>query len=56
MEPHMAVGTCLLFDEFSDRLHELRAFEEFWAARPGWDFRLVGCDRILARVAFERTR
>ncbi len=56
MEPHMAIGTYLLFDEFSDRLHELRAFEEFWAARPGWEFRLAGCDRILARVAFERTR
>lgn len=55
-EPYMSVGTYLLFDEFSDRLHELRAFEEFWAARPGWRFRLVGCDRILARVAFERTR
>lgn len=56
MEPYMAVGTYLLFDEFSDRLHELRAFEEFWRARPEWGFRLVGCDRILARVAFERTR
>lgn len=56
MEPHMSVGTFLIFDEFADRNHELRAFEEFWAARPDWEFRLVGCDRILARVAFERIR
>lgn len=56
MEPHMSVGTYLLFDEFADRNHELRAFEEFWATHPEWGFRLVGCDRILARVAFERVR
>lgn len=56
LEPFMAVGTYLLFDEFSDRNHELRAFDEFWAAHPGWEFRLAGCDRILARVAFERVR
>jgi hypothetical protein len=56
MEPHMSVGTFLIFDEFADRNHELRAFEEFWAARPEWEFRLVGCDRILARVAFERIK
>lgn len=56
LEPYMSVGTYLLFDEFSDRNHELRAFDEFWAARPAWGFRLAGCDRILARVAFERVR
>ncbi|HEY8375658.1 MAG TPA: TylF/MycF/NovP-related O-methyltransferase [Nannocystis sp.] len=56
LAPHLSVGTYLLFDEFSDRNHELRAFDEFWAARPDWGFRLVGCDRILARVAFERVR
>lgn len=56
MAPYMSVGTYLLFDEFADRNHELRAFDEFWAARPDWRFRLAGCDRILARVAFERVR
>ncbi|MDC0718581.1 TylF/MycF/NovP-related O-methyltransferase [Nannocystis bainbridge] len=55
-EPHMSVGTYLIFDEFADRNHELRAFEEFWATHPEWGFRLVGCDSILARVAFERVR
>lgn len=56
LEAAIVPGTYLLFDEFSDRNHELRAFEEFWAARPDWKFRLVGCDRILARVAFERVQ
>lgn len=56
MEPHMSVGTYLLFDEFADRNHELRAFDEFWATHPEWGFRLAGCDRILARVAIERVR
>ncbi|MDC0671281.1 TylF/MycF/NovP-related O-methyltransferase [Nannocystis radixulma] len=56
LEQHMSVGTYLLFDEFADRNHELRAFDEFWAAHPEWGFRLAGCDRILARVAFERVR
>lgn len=56
LEAFIAPGTYLLFDEFSDRNHELRAFAEFWAAHPGWKFRLVGCDRILARVAFERVQ
>lgn len=51
---HIVPGTYLLFDEFSDRLHELRAFDEFLRMHPGWRFRLVGADAILARVAFER--
>ena len=54
LERHIVVGTYLLFDEFSDRLHELRAFDEFLRLHPGWRFRLVGADAILARVAFER--
>ena len=54
LEQHMVPGTFLLFDEFSDRLHELRAFDEFLRMHPGWRFRLVGADAILARVAFER--
>jgi len=54
LERHILPGTFLLFDEFSDRLHELRAFDEFLRMHPGWHFRLVGADAILARVAFER--
>lgn len=47
-------GSYVLFDEFADRLHELRAFDEFLRSHPDWRFRLVGVDPILARVAFER--
>lgn len=54
LEQHMVPGTYVLFDEFSDRLHELRAFDEFLRMHPGWQFRVVGVDQILARVAFER--
>lgn len=55
LERWIVPGTYVLFDEFSDRLHELRAFDEFLRTRPGWRFRLVAADQILARVAFERT-
>lgn len=55
MEPCIAVGTYLLFDEFADRHHELRAFDEFLAAHLNWELRLVACDRLLTQVAFERT-
>jgi hypothetical protein len=35
-------------------MHELRAFDEFLRMHPGWRFRLVMADEILARAAFER--
>lgn len=54
LERHIVPGTYLLFDEFSDRMHELRAFDEFLRAHPDWRFRLVLADEILARAAFER--
>jgi hypothetical protein len=54
LERHIVPGSFLLFDEFSDRLHELRAFDEFLRLHPGWRFRLVMADEILARAAFER--
>jgi hypothetical protein len=54
LERHIVPGSYVLFDEFSDRMHELRAFDEFLRAHPGWRFRLVAVDTILARVAFER--
>ena len=53
-EREIVPGSFVLFDEFSDRLHELRAFDEFLRAHPQWCFRLVAADQILARVAFER--
>ena len=51
---YIVPGCFVLFDEFSDRLHELRAFDELLRMHPGWRFRLVAADAILARVAFER--
>lgn len=54
LERHIVPGSFLLFDEFSDRMHELRAFDEFLRLHPGWRFRLVMADEILARAAFER--
>ncbi len=51
---HIVPGTYLLFDEFSDRMHELRAFAEFLQAHPTWKFQVVAADTILARVAFVR--
>lgn len=46
-------GSYLLFDEFSDRRHELRAFDEF-LAESGQRYEFLAGDRTLARVAFER--
>lgn len=54
LERLIVPGSFVLFDEFADRMHELRAFDEFLRTHPGWRFRLVASDEILARVAFER--
>jgi len=49
----ISVGTFLYFDEFSDRFHELRAFDEFLSAtRMG--FRIIGATKTLKNVAFQR--
>lgn len=53
MEPHIVPGTILLFDEFYDRQHELRAFDEY-LTRTGAKFRFLGGDTAMNRVAFER--
>lgn len=45
-------GTLIYFDEFCDRLHELRAFEEFAAANE-LRFTPIAATRHLAHVAFE---
>lgn len=46
------VGTFLYFDEFSDRNHELKAFDEF-SASSGHRFKLVAATRSLSHVLFE---
>jgi hypothetical protein len=48
-------GTIVIFDEFCDRLHELRAFKEYLAAFSA-GFRCLGATANLEHVAFERTR
>ena len=47
-------GTLIVFDQFCDRHHELRAFSDF-LGETGMTFRFVGATRNLERVAFERT-
>ena len=47
-------GTIIVFDEFCDRHHELRAFADF-LAETGMTFRFLGATRNLEHVAFERT-
>jgi hypothetical protein len=47
------VGAYLYFDEFNDRHHELRAFDEF-LKETGMKFKAVGADQILSHVIFQR--
>ena len=49
------VGTYLHFDEFNDRHHELRAFDEF-LKETGMNFRVVGANQILSHVCFQRIK
>jgi hypothetical protein len=53
LQPFMIPGTYLYFDEFSDRQHELRAFDEFLQS-SGMAFALRGCDHTLSHVVFQR--
>lgn len=52
LELMITPGAILIFDEFSDRANELRAFEEF-LDRSGKRFRLLGATRAVTHVAFE---
>lgn len=52
LEHRITPGTVLIFDEFCDRLHELRAFDEYLAATRS-RFRCVACSTNLEHVAFE---
>ena len=47
-------GTIIIFDEFCDRAHELKAFDEFLQT-TGMKFRFIGATETLEHVAFERT-
>ena len=47
-------GTIIFFDEFCDRMHELKAFDEF-LQETGMTFRTLGATKTLEHVAFERT-
>jgi hypothetical protein len=52
LKNHVRVGTYLYFDEFNDRHHELRAFDEF-LKDTGLKFRVVGANQILSHVCFQ---
>jgi hypothetical protein len=45
-------GTYIYFDEFSDRFHELRAFDEF-IEKTGMKFQLVGATKELSHAMFQ---
>lgn len=53
VEPHLQPGSYLYFDEFNDRQHELRAFDEF-VRKTGMRFEPVAASRELGHVAFRR--
>jgi hypothetical protein len=53
MRDAIAPGTYLFFDEFCDRLHEMRAFDEF-VASTGMKFRLLGVTQTMAHALFRR--
>jgi hypothetical protein len=53
LKDDISVGTYLYFDEFSDRNHELRAFDEF-VRGSGMKFRVVGATASLTHVIFQR--
>jgi hypothetical protein len=53
LRPHIKVGTLIYFDEFWDRLHELKAFEEF-LSDTGMKFELVAITPGMRNVVFRR--
>jgi hypothetical protein len=55
LEKDIHPGTYLYFDEFSDRMHEMRAFEEY-IARTKAEFEVVGATLPLTHVVFRRVR
>ena len=55
LKSQVSLGTYLYFDEFNDRHHELRAFDEF-LKETGMGFRVVGANQILSHVCFQRIK
>lgn len=53
LQDALVPGSYLLFDEFSDRNHEMRAFSEF-VEETSMKFELLRADRTLAHVLFRR--
>jgi hypothetical protein len=53
LKDNIVPGTYIYFDEFSNRNHELRAFDEF-INESGMKFSLVGATRIMQQVVFKR--
>jgi Macrocin-O-methyltransferase (TylF) len=53
LQKYIVPGTYLYFDEFNQRDHELRAFDEF-IKETGMKFSLVGATRDLQRIVFRR--
>lgn len=53
LRPHIKVGTIIYFDEFWDRHHELKAFEEF-LAETRMSFELLAATYGMREVAFRR--
>ena len=52
---HIRVGSYLYFDEFNERFHELKAFDEFMT-ETNMTFDLVGATRTLQKAMFVRTK
>ena len=50
--PRAEPGTYLYFDEFSNRLHELKAFDEF-LSQSSKQFRAIAATPSLSQVAFQ---
>lgn len=50
--PHLKSGDVIYFDEFYDRNHELRAFEDFIESQPQHQFRCIGASLGMANSAF----
>lgn len=53
LEPYIKVGTYIYFDEFNNREHELKAWDEF-TSKPEMQFELIAADVTLTHVLFRR--
>ena len=52
---HIRVGSYLYFDEFNERFHELKAFDEF-LDETQMTFEAVGATQTLQKTMFVRTK